>query len=116
MPAYGEGTASCIPLLKRAAILTLNWHAQMSYRKIGTQLGISKSTVESIIKRAKACASDPEDFDDVLACLDSQHGGGNPKRFPEGCEESLALRDLSQKDKEHWLKTFPEVASFSQTA
>ena len=53
MPAYGEGTPPRIPLLKRAAILTLNWHAQMSYRKIGNQLGISKSTVESIIQRAK---------------------------------------------------------------
>ena len=42
--------------------------------------------------------------------MDSQHGGGNPKRFPEGSEESQALRDLSQKDEKHWLKTFPEIA------
>lgn len=53
MPAHGYGTAPQIPLLKRAAIVTLWWHAHMSYRKIGNQLGVSKSTVESIIKRAK---------------------------------------------------------------
>jgi len=31
-------------------------------------------------------------------------------RFPEGSEESEALRDLSQKDEEHWQRPFPEIA------
>lgn len=52
----------------------------------------------------QASAFNSEDFDDVLACLSNKTGGGNPERFPEGCEESLALRDLSQKDEEHWQK------------
>ncbi|RPB04650.1 hypothetical protein L873DRAFT_1928331 [Choiromyces venosus 120613-1] len=30
--------------------------------------------------------------------------------FPEGCDESIALRDLSQKDEEHWQMPFPEIA------
>ncbi|RPA88806.1 hypothetical protein L873DRAFT_1724535, partial [Choiromyces venosus 120613-1] len=49
------------------------------------------------------------DFDDVLACLEDELKGGNPERFIEGSEESLALRDLSQKDEEHWERTFPEI-------
>ena len=47
----------------------------------------------------QACASDPEDFNDVLAYLNSRHSG-NLKIFSEGCKESLALHDLSQKDEE----------------
>ena len=42
-----------VPLLKRAAILTLTWHTDMSYRKIAAKLKLKKSTVASIVKRAK---------------------------------------------------------------
>jgi len=58
----------------------------------------------------KICASDPNDFDDILACLEDKQEGGNPERFPVGCSELLALRDLSQIDEDHWQKTFPKIA------
>ena len=42
--------------------------------------------------------------------MEDKQEGGNPKQFPEGCRDSLALWDLSQKDEEHCQRTFPEIA------
>ncbi|RPA90329.1 hypothetical protein L873DRAFT_1795552 [Choiromyces venosus 120613-1] len=43
--------------------------------------------------------------------IESCYGGGNPEKYAEGSKESNALQDLSQKDEEHWQRTFPEIAS-----
>jgi len=49
----GHGSAPRVPLVKRAALLTLYWHAGMSYGKVADTLGLQKSTVEDIISKAK---------------------------------------------------------------
>ena len=50
------------------------------------------------------------DFQDVLACLEDQHGGGRPQIIPEGSEQSIILYDLSQKDEEYWQMPFEDIA------
>ncbi|KAG0133716.1 hypothetical protein HOY82DRAFT_603911 [Tuber indicum] len=73
---------------------------QHDTNKIAERLNVKKSTLEIIMQRAKA--SDSEDFNNVLTCLNDKQDGGNPERFPEGCEESIALGDISQQVEEHW--------------
>ncbi|RPA91597.1 hypothetical protein L873DRAFT_1780844 [Choiromyces venosus 120613-1] len=82
----------------------------MSPRAVATKLDLKKSTVEDILRKVKAQAADPGDFDDVLGCLEGCHEGGNPEKYAAGSEESIALRDLSQQDEEHWQRTIPEIA------
>lgn len=58
----------------------------------------------------KARAADSNVFEDVLACLGSEYGGGRPSKIAEDSEESIALYDLSQKDEIHWQMPFEDIA------
>ncbi|RPB04652.1 hypothetical protein L873DRAFT_1786137 [Choiromyces venosus 120613-1] len=82
----------------------------MSPQAVVTKLDLKKSTIKDILRKAKARAADPGDFDNMLGCLEGYHEGGNPEKYAAGSEESIALRDLSQQDEEHWQQTLPEIA------
>ncbi|KAG0131562.1 hypothetical protein HOY82DRAFT_646266, partial [Tuber indicum] len=106
----GPGSATHVPILKRAVVLALNWHAGLSFKVIAEKVKVNEGTVRRIVKRAKERAADKNDFDDVLGCLTDVHGGGREARFPEGGRESMALAELSQKDEEHWQMPFLDIA------
>lgn len=95
---------------KRCAVLALHWWTDMSYVRIAQSLKLSESTAKHIVAVAKVRASDPDDFDDCLACLAPMHGRGHPPKIAEGSEQSVALKELSQKDELHYQKTFVEIA------
>ena len=49
----GPGSASRIPLLKRAVILALNWHAGLSFDAIAVKVHVNARTAGRIVNRAK---------------------------------------------------------------
>ena len=51
--ATGPGSASRIPLLKRAVILALNWHAGLSFDAIAVKVHVNARTAGRIVNRAK---------------------------------------------------------------
>ena len=53
----GIGSAPHVPLVKRVAICTLNWHGNMSFAEIERRLGIKKRTAMDIVHRAKVIVS-----------------------------------------------------------
>ncbi|RPB06244.1 hypothetical protein L873DRAFT_33827 [Choiromyces venosus 120613-1] len=88
----GKGISPRVQILKQAAILTLHWHASLSFSQISTKLKVPKSTTGAIGERAKSQAADPEDFNDVLGCLGgSEEGHGPAQKIVEGSAESEAL-------------------------
>ncbi|RPB03839.1 hypothetical protein L873DRAFT_102402 [Choiromyces venosus 120613-1] len=106
----GPGSATHIPLLKRAVVLALNWHAGLSFDEIVIKVHINAQTVRRIVNWVKA--ADKHDFEDVLSCLEDIHIGGRLARFLEGSAESVALGELSrsQKDEEHRQMPFIDIA------
>lgn len=129
----GVGSAPRVPLLVRAVILGLHWHGGITFNTISTKLGVAERTASNIIRKAKVTseinlslgarhnyaqvltggktrAMDSEDFEDVLACLESEYGGGMPPKIAEGSEASIALHDLSQKDETYWQMPFEDIA------
>ncbi|KAH0607099.1 uncharacterized protein H6S33_003087 [Morchella sextelata] len=89
-----------IPLLKRAAILTLHWHAEKSWIEISTILRVHPDTARKICIRAKERATDPNDFDDVLLHLeDAERPGRPPKNTKEGeIQTAEEMEGVEQED------------------
>ena len=49
----GPGSATRIPLLRRAVILALNWHAGLSFDAIAVKVHGNSQTARRIVERAK---------------------------------------------------------------
>jgi len=49
----GPGSAAHIPLLKRAVVLALNWHAGLSFDAIAIKLNINAQMARRIVNWAK---------------------------------------------------------------
>ncbi|KAL0632548.1 hypothetical protein Q9L58_008569 [Maublancomyces gigas] len=58
----------------------------MTFHAISAALGVNERTASGIVRRAKDRAADPEDFEDVLVCLEDEHGGGMPARIAENSD------------------------------
>ncbi|RPA92327.1 hypothetical protein L873DRAFT_1847810 [Choiromyces venosus 120613-1] len=43
------------------------------YSMVAAKFNLKKCTVDDILRKAKARAADPDDFDDVLGCFESYH-------------------------------------------
>ncbi|KAH8144982.1 uncharacterized protein LAJ45_11002 [Morchella importuna] len=98
-----------IPLLKRAAILTLHWHAEKSWIEISTILRVHPDTARKICIRAKERATDPNDFDDVLLHLeDAERPGRPPKNTKEGEMEGVEKEDEVVESSEVGIKSTGE--------
>jgi len=49
----GPGSSSHIPLLKRAVVLALNWHAGLSFETMAIKVHVNARTARRIVNRAK---------------------------------------------------------------
>ena len=51
--SQGPGSATRIPLLKRAVIVALNWHTGLGFDAIAVKVHVNSWTARRIVERAK---------------------------------------------------------------
>ncbi|RPA99717.1 hypothetical protein L873DRAFT_874483 [Choiromyces venosus 120613-1] len=99
--------ASEISLEICCTILTIYLFTQKTWNEISSCLHVHPHSAQQICLKAKDCASNPEDFQDLYAVLKSLDHPGCPEVIPEGSKNSLTLMRASQSGPDGYTKTFP---------
>ncbi|RPA96548.1 hypothetical protein L873DRAFT_1216818 [Choiromyces venosus 120613-1] len=110
MMGHTSGAAE-IPLEMHCAILTLHLFTDKTWTEISECLHVHPDSAHHLCKRAKEYASDPNDFRDLFAVLQSFDHLGPPEVILEDSEKSLALKSASQDNGlRGYQKPFPQIA------
>ncbi|PUU80032.1 hypothetical protein B9Z19DRAFT_1124199 [Tuber borchii] len=97
----------------RGAIDALHKCSGMSFDQIASVLQVSQETARLTYKRIKERAQGVNIRDLLNACdmeNKKREEPAVPQKFPTGSEVSRRLKTLATQDKEHRLRTFPQIA------
>lgn len=84
-----------VPLWKRHVAGEYIWQLGMSQHQVAARLNISRSTLGSMLLRAKADTHGSEDLATLMRALEVKPRSGRPEKAPPGSDLSHLARESS---------------------